>query len=250
MKWKITPIVIGIIILGLSGCGAGSDQSGTDNSSPEQEKQTNSDHQKSNATSNNENHKKASEEIDENESSKSPKDYQQDVSLLEYAPPENVIKYFEGTGNEFATYSLETFSMEDDHLAVISHSGTNTLNVYHIQPGNIEFVYSESEFYKKDIPNLKELTGEGTRKEIILKLPLKQGAHFDKWTIKEVNATVNLPYGKVKDVIILRSKNSEGWITLKYWAKQLGIVKEVEKRKNDDGSTFKVTSELRKIERK
>lgn len=250
MKWKITAVVIGFLILGLSGCGEGSDQSGTDNPSAGQEKQSEPDRQKTSVSSNNESHKKTSQEQDENDSSKSPKDHQKDVSLQEYAPPENVIKYFEGTGNEYATYSLETFTMEDDLLAVISHSGTNTLNVYHIQPEKIVSIYSESEFYKSDIPNLENLAGKGTEEEVMLELPLKQGAQFGKWMIKETNATVELPYGKVNDVIILESKSSEGWVSLKYWAKELGIVKEVEKRIDDNERTFEVKSELKKVEQK
>lgn len=250
MKWKVTSIIIGILILGLSGCGVGSDQSGTENPSSHQEKQIYPDLQKPTPPSNNEAHEKASQEEGENDSSKNPKDHQRDTSMREYAPTENVIKYFEGTGNEFATYSLETFTMEDDLLATVSHSGTNTLKVYRIQPKEIALVYSESEFYKEAIPNLKDLVGNVTKEEVMLKLPLKQGAQFGKWTIKETSATVELPYGKVNDVIILKSKDSEGWVSLEYWAKKLGIVKEVVEHTDDNGSTFRVTSELKKVEQK
>jgi len=173
-----------------------------------------------------------------------PDQSQEDISLKAYFPAENQIKYFKGTGNEFAEEKETVFEMQGNYLpTIISNGGTSMLKIYKLAEKGIYLVYLQPEYYEKDVPAVTSL--EKDFKEVpILTKPLAVGTFINGWKIVSSKKNLLLPIGSIKKAVVLEQENQDGSISRQYWAPKFGLVKKEFYMKDSSGSEMLITSEL------
>lgn len=168
----------------------------------------------------------------------------QDYKIEAYFPEQNQVKYFKGTGNEFAEEKETVYERQGDYLpTIVSNGGTNMLKIYKLTNQGIFLVYQEPEYYEDDVPPIASLE-EHFQEVPVLTDPIKHGVDINGWKITAVNKTILLPIGTVRHVIILELTNEDGSISRQYWAPKFGIVKKEFYFMHSDGSETVITSEL------
>lgn len=168
----------------------------------------------------------------------------QEISLKTYFPAENQIKYFKGTGNEFAEEKETVFEMQGNYLpTIVSNGGTSMLKIYKLTEKGIYLVYQQPEYYEKNVPAVTSL--EKDFKEVpILTNPISEGTVINGWKIVSSNKNLLLPIGSIKKAIVLEQENQDGSISRQYWAPKYGLVKKEFYMKDSSGSEMLITSEL------
>lgn len=168
----------------------------------------------------------------------------QEISLKKYFPAENQIKYFKGTGNEFAEEQETVFEMQGNYLpTIVSNGGTSMLKIYKLTEKGIFIVYQQPEYYEKDVPAVTSL--EKDFKEIpILTNPISEGAVINGWKIVSSKKNLLLPIGSIKNAVVLEQENQDSSISRQYWAPKYGLVKKEFYMKDSSGSEMLITSEL------
>lgn len=144
-------------------------------------------------------------------------------SLKDYFPfNENVLRKFEGHGNEFLEMSVYTEYFKDDLVQFhSSNGGTATVEVYSVTDEQVVLTYIEHEMYHRE-PMLKAKSPEQGR--IILKTPLKVG---EVWTnpdgslseITQVGAKLETDLGII-DCIVVKNGDSSY-----FYGKGYGLVR-------------------------
>ncbi|WP_445480721.1 hypothetical protein ACULLL_11510 [Lysinibacillus irui] len=194
-----------------------------------------------------------SEEVN-NESEQSPPpvedkqpEEQDQTSLLAYFPPDGSTAYFQGEGNEFASYTLQTTYLDPQHIAQIEDNGGVTLlKIYRISDSSIDLVYREPVDSKPSLPSAAEAATYPVL-ETILQKPLKVGSSFQGWTIQSMTATVHTGTTVYQNVIQL-SRTDDKVKTTKYFALGIGLIRSEDTMETDQEEPFVVTSTLQKIE--
>jgi hypothetical protein len=168
-------------------------------------------------------------------------------TLLDFFPTQPVEKQFEGLGNEFAQYT-ETFFEPPGSIypSIIDNGGTRILRLYKVTKEEISIVYEQPEFYEETPPPASSLEAEFVNNPI-LKLPLEVGNTFGEWTIVQVNESLTVPYGSFKEVVIIEKTDETGGIQRQYWVEKHGKIKDEYLLEDENGSVFKVTSELKTL---
>lgn len=188
-------------------------------------------------------------EEDENSLDESDNRKEMTISIDQFLPPENVVKYFKGEGNEFAEEIETVFEKEGAYLpTTVNNGGTIVLNVYEVTGDGLYIVYQLPEFYEELPPKMEQISSEFVREEI-LRTPLKMGEVINDWEIVGVNESISLPIGPINNVLILEKKDDEsGSINRQYWAPEYGIVKKEFYYEEEGRITMSVTTELEKME--
>lgn len=162
----------------------------------------------------------------------------------DYFPEENQIKYFTGTGNEFAEEKETVFEMQGNYLpTIVSNGGTSMLKIYKFTDKGIYLVYQQPEYYEKDVPLVTSLENEFKETPILIE-PIAEGAVINGWKIISVNKNLLLPIGSIKNSIVLELANKDGSISRQYWAPKYGLVKKEFYMKDSSGYETIITSEL------
>ena len=92
----------------------------------------------------------------------------------------------------------------------------------------------------------KEEISKLTVKEIYLQQPFEVGTKFNDWTIVETDATVDTPYQKFENVIVIEMKEKD-FTNRKYFAENYGEIKRESVMKTEDEEDFIVTSTLESV---
>ncbi|WP_155591097.1 hypothetical protein [Lysinibacillus cavernae] len=172
---------------------------------------------------------------------------QEQTSLLSFFPPDGSIAYFQGEGNEFASFTLQTTYLDKQHIAQIEDNGGVTLlKIYRISDTSIDLVYREPVDSKPNLPGTTEAVSYPVL-ETILQEPLQAGANFQGWTIQSTTATVDTGTTVYQDVIQL-TRTEDTVTTTKYFAKGIGLIRSEDTMETEQDEPFVVTSTLQKIE--
>lgn len=103
--------------------------------------------------------------------------YQHDLAV--YFPADGSNAYYQGEGNEFASYTLQTKYIDASSIAQIENNGGVTLlKVYRMTDFAIELVYMEAVDEIPTLPSAQEIATLPVI-EIILQQPLEVGRRFD-----------------------------------------------------------------------
>ncbi|WP_423410600.1 hypothetical protein AABM38_12025 [Heyndrickxia sp. MSNUG] len=168
----------------------------------------------------------------------------QKISLKDYFPSENQIKYFKGTGNEFAEEKEIVFEMQGNYLpTIVSNGGTSMLKIFKLTEKGIFLVYQQSEYYEKDVPAVTSLEKD-FKEAPILTNPISEGTVINGWKIVSSNKNLLLPIGSIKKAVVLEQENQDSSISRQYWAPKYGLVKKEFYMKDSSGSEMLITSEL------
>ena len=172
---------------------------------------------------------------------------QKQTSLLSYFPADGSTSYFQGEGNEFASFTLRTTYLDPQHIAQIEDNGGVTLlKIYRITDTNIDLVYREPVDSNPSLPSAAEAASYPVL-ETILQKPLQVGSSFQGWTIQSTTTTVDTGTNIYQDVIQL-TRSKDQMTTTKYFVKDIGLIRIEDTMETDQDEPFVVTSTLQKIE--
>ncbi|WP_036125995.1 hypothetical protein [Lysinibacillus sphaericus] len=172
---------------------------------------------------------------------------QKQTSLLSYFPADGSTAYFQGEGNEFASFTLRTTYLDPQHIAQIEDNGGVTLlKIYRITDTNIDLVYREPVDSNPSLPSAAEAASYPVL-ETILQKPLQVGTSFQGWTIQSTTATIDTGTNIYQDVIQL-TRSKDQMTTTKYFVKDIGLIRIEDTMETDQDEPFVVTSTLQKIE--
>lgn len=167
------------------------------------------------------------------------------LTIRDYYPSlKNTWYYYEGEGNEYASYNAYTDYTAKDRIQVrTNNGGTELVKVLEYQEGQLVMILSRAESYYRE--NLLDAPTE-VKEEIMLKEPLTKGTQWTlsdnrKRYISNVDIEVDTPSGKYKALEV--TTEGENDVIYDYYAKEIGLVKSV----FESGDT-KVISILSKIE--
>lgn len=168
--------------------------------------------------------------------------------LHTYFMPNQSIARFEGMGNEYATYTLETQYLYDDYIGTLEdNGGTVVQRIYRVEENRIVKIFEEVEAYEADFPPFNELESM-PELETYLSLPLEEGTAFGGWTIEQVDGTLETPFQTFTDVIMLSQEGENQSVIEKYFVEGFGEVKRVFRMPGGEGEEFEVISTLQSVD--
>lgn len=162
------------------------------------------------------------------------------LTVRDYFPDlTDVIRTFEGEGNEFARFTVRTEYVKDDFVQFHSNNGgTETVDVYEVTENEVRRTFSESEIYFRE-NHLNYATPDMTR--ILLQAPLEVGHSWEDPLMGTATIIALDEPIEILDGLTVRTIAVETGDTIEYYAPEYGLVK----RDFQDGL---VTSTLREFE--
>lgn len=171
------------------------------------------------------------------------------IDPYDYFLADKSTAHFEGSGNEFAEFTLKTDYLEANHIATYEdNGGTVMLKVYRLHDDRIELVKQEGEFYDEYTASFEELEALDVM-STYLEFPIEEGQEIGNATVVETGASVETPYQKFTDVFVLESLAAEGSsINRNYFVEGFGEVKREFFANPDDSKDMAITSTIASIE--
>lgn len=170
-----------------------------------------------------------------------------DSSMLDFLLPEGSKAHFKGEGNEFAELDIEVIVANDTYAIVDEDNGGALVRtIYSIQQDRIEIISKEAIDIDVAIPTPKELT-EMEPVEVYLQSPFEKGNTFGDWTIVDTSATVETPYKKFKNAIVIEMTDKD-FVNRKYFVQGYGEVKRESIMDTEENEEFIITSILESVE--
>jgi hypothetical protein len=165
---------------------------------------------------------------------------------------ENVLYEYEGTGNEFAAFTVFNEYLDEDSVQQrIDNGGTVIARVYVIGDGKVTRTLSRGETYYRE--NMMDQTDAD--QEVVLMEPIEEGTTWQLGdgstrTITGVDVDVETPAGDYKCVEVVTE--GENTTTTDYYAKDVGLVKTATQLEGEDteiSSTLKqITTDAERLE--
>ena len=151
-----------------------------------------------------------------------------------YPIKENTKLTYEGTGNEFASFNLQTlYTKENKVQNRVDNSGTVVMEVVEVTDNAVTKLISKEEvYYRENFLNDRIIDSrDKTKDEVLLKAPLKEG---NSWTLNDgrertitnTSVDVETPLKSFK-AIEVTTEGKEGSTTVDYYAKDVGLIKTV-----------------------
>lgn len=160
-----------------------------------------------------------------------------------YPITENTKYFYQGEGNEYATYTVTADYIADGKMQTrTNNGGTEIVNVIEVKDDKITLLHSRPETYFRY--NFSKNAYENGK--IMLKGPLKEGASWDydestKAKITSLSKEVVTSMGNFNAIeVTLEGKQGK---TINYYAKDKGLIKTI-----SSGEGYEVSSTLSSIE--
>jgi hypothetical protein len=148
------------------------------------------------------------------------------VTIKDYYPfDKNVIKVYQGVGNEFADQTTFIEYADEDRAQIkIYNPASAMVKVVEYENGEIREIYREEEFYHIE----NKTSSHNIVDNVILKEPLKVGNSWStpdrhKRTITGMDVDIDTPYGKFK-ALEVTTEYGENRKQMDYYAKGVGHV--------------------------
>lgn len=171
-----------------------------------------------------------------------------DIDPYDFFMPDASTATFLGEGNEYASFTLRTVFMDDQHISTYEdNGGTVMLKVYRVGGNTVELVKEEAEFYQDFVASSEELEALQPIRTYIT-LPLEVGTVIENWTVTETDATVETPFQNFENVMVLESEETGNAINKTYFAEGYGEVKREFRMQEEGQEEFVVTSVLESVE--
>lgn len=141
--------------------------------------------------------------------------------LKKYFKPDGSIAYFEGEGNEYASYRETTTWISDNHVELLLDNGEGiTQQIYRITNDSIVLLSAQKIDMNHIKPTLDEVE-KLTPIQTILKAPFKDNNQIEGRTIT-TDVFFETPYGKFNTILV--EYEDENTIERTYFAENNGIV--------------------------
>ncbi|NLJ58960.1 MAG: GerMN domain-containing protein [Tissierellia bacterium] len=167
-----------------------------------------------------------------------------ELTIEDYYPIiENAKYFYEGKGNEYATYTVFVDYVEGNKIQTrTNNGGTETINVVEIEDGQLRLLFTRGETYFRH----NFLNNEYEDGKILLKEPLEVGARWDydedaTAEITDLSKEVVTPQGNFEAIEV--TIDGEYTQIINYYAKDKGLIKTLSF--TDD---FEVSSTLSSVE--
>ena len=172
----------------------------------------------------------------------------QEFKLADFlAYQENTKYYYEGHGNEYASYTTYVDYLKEDKVQLrTNNGGTEMVRVLGVIDGKLVQLLAQGEtYYREDLTQSKRLDPNG---EVLLMEPLTKGttwtlADSRKRTITNVGMELETPSGTYKVIEVTTEGKDSSFI--EYYAPKVGLVQTV--FRGTEG--FEVDSVLSKLEK-
>lgn len=173
------------------------------------------------------------------------KDNESKSKIDNYYPFEKDIKYmYEGTGNEYATYSVQVDYLKENRQQIrVNNGGTEMVKVFENKDGELRLIFSKGEsYYREDFTSKTN-----DKSEVLLKEPLTKD---NSWTLSDggvrtitnVKASITTPVASYECIEVTTVRKES---TIKdYYAANVGLVKTI-----FISNGTEVSSSLSKIEK-
>jgi hypothetical protein len=170
----------------------------------------------------------------------------EEISMINYFLPDGSTAHYEGDGNEFAELNIKVTHIDDKYVVIDEDNGGASIRkIYQVENDKIETLSEDAIDNDEPLPS-KEAISKLTAKEIYLQKPFEVGATFNQWTIVETEATVETPYQKFEQVIVIEMKEKD-FTNRKYFAENYGEIKRESVMITEDDEDFVVSSTLESI---
>lgn len=169
-----------------------------------------------------------------------------------YFMPTNTTAYFEGYGNEYASYTLKTTWLNDQYVAtVLDNGGATVLRIYRLANKQVELIDEhvvDVPMENITYPTIEQLEGRPTM-QVYLAAPIKKGTTFGNWTIIETNTTLETPLQKFEDVFVIE-ETGDGFTNRHYFAPGYGEIKReaIMDHAGENEEPFIVSSTIKTVE--
>lgn len=224
-------ILIGVAVLALIACTQ-------KNTGTPSEKDNNNDN------SNDKNQEDINKEIDHELGEE---EHEGQPSMLDFFLPEGSKAHYKGEGNEFAELDIEVVIANDTYAVVDEDNGGALIRtIYSIRQDTIQILSNETIDFDMAIPTEKEIA-EMEPIEVYLEKPFEKGATFGDWTIADMGVTVETPYKKFEDAIVIE-KTDKDFINRKYFVQGFGEIKRESIMDTKENDEFVITSLLESVE--
>ena len=169
-----------------------------------------------------------------------------DNSMSDFFLPDGLRAHFLGEGNEYAEMDIEVTRLFNHYVVMhVSTTGAVSRQIYKLESDKI-LTLEQKEFDGNSIlPTLDEVQVMDPI-GIYLQKPFTEGATFDGWVITETEATVETPYKRFNNALVLE-RNTDGFVSRRYFVQEIGVVK-TEFFQESEGEESAVTSTLESIE--
>ncbi|MBE1554757.1 hypothetical protein [Sporosarcina limicola] len=170
------------------------------------------------------------------------------TAMADFFLPDGSKAHFEGEGNEFAELDIEVARLIENYVVIHENNGGSIVRyVYKIEEDTIQVLDNITVGTKKDVPSKEEMDAMKPI-GIYLKMPFEKGVSFDKWTIIDIDATVETPYKKFEHAIVIEMKDKD-FVNRKYLVEGYGEVKRESVMQVEGEEDFVVTSKLKLVDK-
>lgn len=142
----------------------------------------------------------------------------------------NVVYSYEGTGNEYATYTWNPqFNQENYYQTATDNGGTTMVEIYEYSEDQIVRTFRAPETYYRDNFTAIGSFGEHAVEQIVLQAPIEVGTSWSTdesdFEITAVNHEIDVPAGAYTTIEV--TNTFEDTIIKRYYAEDVGLVSEV-----------------------
>lgn len=155
-----------------------------------------------------------------------------ELTIKDYYPfLKNTDSYFEGEGNEYASYHMYTDYIDESTNRAqirINNGGSETVQVIQIKDGKLSIVNSQEETYYRD--KMLDKTNPEYKETVLLMEPLVKGTSWTlsdgrKRSITGEEVPITTPLGKYNALEV--TTEEETGSTIEYYVKDIGLVHKV-----------------------
>jgi hypothetical protein len=152
---------------------------------------------------------------------------------------------FEGEGNEYASYRVETHWLTDEYVEmVVINGGVDLLKYYRVKEEGIYLIEQlEDEGQSLTIEHLETLKPMTT----YLASPLNVGTSFEGWTIEQTEAHYTTPYDSFNQVIVI-TKQEDNSKQRNYFVSGIGQIAAEFEITDEQGNIEVISSKIKSIE--
>ena len=155
------------------------------------------------------------------------------------------VSTFEGEGNEFASYFVETNWLSDHYVEMlVNNGGVELLKYYRVNENGIYLIEQlENDGQSLSIEYLETLEPIST----YFAPPLEVGTTFEGWMIRQTDAHYTTPYASFDQVIVI-TKSDENTEQRNYFVTGIGQIASEFESTDEHGNVEIISSKLKSIE--
>lgn len=169
-----------------------------------------------------------------------------EIEMRSFFLPAGSVARYQGEGIEYATLKVEYAQPFQNYFVLHENNGGALIRkVYRVNEDKIEILEETVVNQEESVPMLADLEKLNPIGVYLMK-PFEVGTEFGTWKITEIDATVETPYRKFTDAIVIEEVLDNA-VNRKYFVSGIGEVKRESIMDTKDGE-YVVSSTLQSID--